>query len=84
MRGEVNLDLADVVLDRDFGVGGMASDDSDAKLSRSDESIKYWLPEATCGLCVKESEVAIQHKDIRRTPTCTMFLYAIAKFGVVG
>ena len=50
MRGEINLDLADVVLDRDFGVGGMASDDGDAKLSRSAEGIKYWLPEAACGL----------------------------------
>ena len=51
MRGEINLDLADVVLGRDFGVGGMASDNGDAKLSRSDESVKYWLPEAACGLC---------------------------------
>ena len=64
MRGEINLDLADIVLGRDFGLGGMTSDDGDVKLARSDEGVEYWLAERACGLVVQESEVVIHNKGI--------------------
>lgn len=50
VRGEIDLDLADVVLGRDFGLGGVTSNDGDVKLARSNEGVKYRLAEGACGL----------------------------------
>jgi len=53
VRGEINLDLADVVLDRDFGIGGVASDDGDIELARSTESVEDGLAEIACSLGIQ-------------------------------
>lgn len=43
MRGEINLDLADVFLGRNFGLGSVTSDDGNVKFARGNESVEYWL-----------------------------------------
>lgn len=72
MRGEVNLDQADVVFGGDFGVGGMSSEGGDAKLSRSNESVEYWLAEAACGLCSKSQRLpsSISISGVRQLGRC--------------
>ena len=52
MRGEIDLDLADVVLGRYFRVGSVASDDSDVKFAGSNESVEYRLADGASGLCI--------------------------------
>jgi hypothetical protein len=60
----------------------VTSDDGDVELARSNEGVEYLLAEGACGL-FKMSEVVTWNKIIRRTPTWTIFLYAIMSFGEV-
>lgn len=82
VRGKIHLDLTEAVRGKDFGLGSVTSDDGDIELARSDEGVEHRLAKRACGL-VKESEGVNLHNINRRTPTWTMFLYAIARFRVV-
>ena len=53
MRGEINLDLADVDPGGGFGLGGVASNGSDVELVRSNENVEYGLAEGACGLYIQ-------------------------------
>jgi hypothetical protein len=45
VRGEIDLDLARVIRSGNLGLGGVANDNSDVELARSDEGVKYRLAE---------------------------------------
>jgi len=61
----------------------VAGDDSDGELARTNEGVEYGLAEGACSL-FRESDIVVWQNTIRRTPTWTMFLYAIVGFRVVN